>query len=147
MKTLIEKSLAALQAHSTLEYVKDRDIYVTEDIRLIRNQGIYPAIGIKDGGINFQALSGDQDNDTLTLTLAAYVLLAKTGAGIMGDPSTSSKGVLDVAADIIAVLKDNDLGALVETALPVSQGASEILIDDRRFVMMCPVTMKYEQFD
>ena len=147
MKTLIEQTLATLKADARLDYVKERDIYVTEDIRLIRNSGSYPAIGIKDGGISFQAMSGDQDDDILTLTIAAYVLLAKTGAGVMGDPSTNSKGVLEVAADIIAVLKDNTLGDLVETALPTSMGSSEILAADRRFVMMCPVTMKYERFE
>lgn len=143
MKELILASKAALQA--ALSYIKNRDIYVTEDIRLIRNSGGYPAIGIKDGAIDFSTLSSDQDEDSLFITFAVYVQLFKPEAGLMGDGS--KKGVLDVAKDVITTLRNNDLGGLVDTALPSSQAGSEILSDGNLAILMVPVTMHYTQFD
>ncbi|MBU0945510.1 MAG: hypothetical protein KJ804_09090 [Proteobacteria bacterium] len=143
MKELILASKTDLQA--ALSYIKDRDIYVTEDIRLIRNSGGYPAIGIKDGATGFATLSSDQDEESLSITFAVYVQLFKPEAGVMGDGN--KKGVLDVATDVIATLRNNDLGGLVESALPSSQGGSEILGNDNLAILMVPVTMQYTRFD
>lgn len=143
MKAEILASKTALQ--TALTYIKSRDIYVTEDIRLIRSQGSYPAIGIKDGATGFSTLSGDQDDANFSITFAIYVQLFKPEAGVMGDGF--KKGVLDIASDLIATLRNNDLGELVESALPSSQGASEIINDDNLALLMVPVTMQYTRFD
>ena len=145
MKSEILASKTALQETPDLSYIKDRDIYVTEDLRLIRNSGGYPAIGIKDGGISFPTAAGSQDDENFSITFAVYVQLFKQEAGVMGD--THNKGVLEVAEDLIATLKDNDLGELVDTALPSSQGGSEILSDGHLAILMVPVTMQYSRFD
>lgn len=143
MKALLAAIKPALQ--EGLPAIKNRDIYITEDIRLIRSTGGYPAIGIKDGFTNFTTLASDQEELEMTVTLAAYVQLFKPEAGIMGD--NSQKGVLEVAKDIKDLLKNNDLGGLVESALPVSIGASELLTDGNLVIMMAPVTMKYTRYD
>lgn len=143
MKTEILAAKTALQA--ALGYIKNRDIYVTEDIRLIRNSGGYPAIGIKDGATSFSTLSSDQDEDTFSITYAVYVQLIKPEAGVMGDGN--KKGVLDVAKDVINTLRNNNLGGLVDTALPSSQGGSEILADGNLAILMVPVTMQYTRYD
>ncbi|MBL4901106.1 MAG: hypothetical protein JKY62_00450 [Desulfocapsa sp.] len=143
MKAEITASKTALQ--TDLDYIKSRDIYVTEDLRLIRNTGGYPAIGIKDGVTGFANYAADQDDENFSITFAAYVQLLKPEAGVMG--SGSKKGVLDVASDIIASLKNNALGGLVETAFPTTQGGSEILSDGNLAILMVPVTMQYTRFD
>ena len=145
MKDLIRASKIALQ--NELGYVRSRDIYVTEDIRLIRNAGDYPAIGIKDGRTDFATLASDQGEEAMHITFVAYVQLYKPESGIMGEVSTDQKGVLDVAQDIIATLRNNDLNYLVASALPVTQAESEILSDGHRAIIMVPVTMKYTRFD
>ena len=130
MKSLIIATRTSLRAG--IAYVKDRDVFVTEDLRLVRNMGTYPAIGIKDGGITFGAEAGTQDDESLQLSFSLQVKLEKQEAAIMGDTSTSSVGVLDMAADLIA--------------LPVSIGESEILDTDKLQIVMLPVTMKFERY-
>lgn len=143
MKAEISAIKAVLQAG--LSGIKSRDIYVTEDIRLIRATGGYPAIGIKDGTTNFDTEAGDQVEVVQTVTLAAYVQLFKPEAGIMGD--TIQKGVLELAADIIVLLRNNDLGGLADSSLPLSIGASELLTDGNLVIQMAPVVMQYTKYD
>jgi hypothetical protein len=143
MKAELLASKTALQ--TALAYVKNRDIYITEDIRLIRSTGEYPAIGIKDGSTSFATLAGDQDDENFSITFAVYVQLFKPEAGVMG--SGVKKGVLDIAKDVIDTLRNNDLGDLVESALPSAQGESQIINDDNLAILMVPVTMQYTRFD
>lgn len=143
MKAEIDAIKAVLQAG--LSFVKKRDIYVTEDVHLIRATGGYPAIGIKDGTTTFDIEAGDQEEVVQTVTLAAYVQLFKPEAGIMGDGI--QKGVLDLAMDIVGLLRNNDLGGLAVSALPVSIGASELLTDGSLVIMMAPVVMQYTRYD
>lgn len=143
MQVLIESTRSTIR--SGIGYVKDRDVFVTEDIRLVRNAGGYPAIGIKDGGVQFGADAGESGDETLTLTFSLQVKLAKSEASIMGDTSTNSVGVLAFAKDIIELLKDSPPGD-IDTALPVSIGESEILETDNLQIVMLPVTMKFERF-
>ena len=63
----------------------------------------------------------------------------------MGDTSTSSVGVLDMAADLIALLRDKPPAGF-DLALPVSIGESEILDTDKLQIVMLPVTMKFERY-
>ncbi|MBU0665350.1 MAG: hypothetical protein KJ990_12515 [Proteobacteria bacterium] len=143
MKAEISAIKAVLQAG--LSGIKSRDIYVTEDIRLIRATGGYPAIGIKDGTTNFDTEVSDQVEVVQTVTLAVYVQLFKPEAGIMGD--TIQKGVLELAADIIVLLRNNDLGGLADSSLPLSIGASELLTDGNLVIQMAPVVMQYTKYD
>ncbi|MBM9605967.1 hypothetical protein [Desulfopila inferna] len=143
MKQLIESTRATIR--TGIGYIKDRDVFVTEDLRLIRNSGSYPAIGIKDGGINFAFESGDQGDESLQLSFSLQVKLAKSEASIMGDDSTGSIGVLDMAKDVIALLVDT-LPAGIDLALPVSVGESEILSTDNLDIVMLPVVMKFERY-
>jgi len=143
MKSLIIATRTSLRAG--IAYVKDRDVFVTEDLRLVRNMGTYPAIGIKDGGITFGAEAGTQDDESLQLSFSLQVKLEKQEAAIMGDTSTSSVGVLDMAADLIALLRDKPPAGF-DLALPVSIGESEILDTDKLQIVMLPVTMKFERY-
>lgn len=142
MKTLLTNCKARLRAQ--IAYIRSSDIYITEDIRLIRNSGSYPAIGLKDGGVQFAALAGDQDEDTLQLTAAAYVSLQQQEAMLIG--AAGQHGVLDVAEDIIAALKDYTFAGSYDTALPLTQGESEILGEDGQAIMMVPVVMQFTRF-
>lgn len=141
MKSIITKIKARLQ--SQISYVKDSDVYITEDERLLRNQGNYPAIGIKDGGITYNLPAVDTEDDTLNVTVCGYVRLYKPEAAIIGDVSTNRKGVLDLLADIKAALTDYNLDDSVDLALPESETASELLIDERTAIIKKTLTMRY----
>lgn len=142
MLDLIKATKAALQASATLGYTRDNDIFITENIRLVRAAGEYPAIGIKDDGTGFSFMASNQEEDTLGLVVVVYAKLLKpeqavTG-GVLGQP-----GVLEMAQDVVTVLKDNTLGGQVETALPVKAGASEILVSKKLSIQMLPIHFKY----
>jgi len=143
MKTLLLAIKAELQSKVTA--VLARDVYITEDIHLIRNAGGNHALGIKDGGTDFALETSINETDTLTVTIAVYVRLIKDEAGIIGDSATNQPGVLDLASEVIAALKDNTLGGVVDLALPVSVGESVTLATDKLAVQMAPVTMRFER--
>lgn len=140
MKALLTAAKTALQ--TALTYVRNGDVYVTEDLRMIRNYGGYPAVAIKDGGTVFVAESADQRGDTLTLQAAGYVKLHKPEASIMGDDSASEKGLLDIANDIIAAL-DTSFTGLVDLAEVVDIGATEPVYNEAQVLQMITVTMRY----
>ncbi len=142
MLTLLKDTKTRLR--SSISYIRNNDIYITEDIRLVRKSGNYPAIGIKDGGIQFSSLVSVQDDDTLQLTIVAYVSLQKQEAMIIG--TSTYKGVLEVATDIITHLSDHTFNDRFETALPLSLGESEILVEDGKAIMMVPVVMQFVRF-
>lgn len=143
----MEELLAAIKPalQDGMASIKSRDVFITEDIRLIRSTGGYPAIGIKDGATLITTLASDQEELEQTVTLACYVQLFKPEAGIMGD--INQKGVLRLAKDIKGLLKNNPLGGLVESALPVSIGPSELLTTENLAITMVTVTMRYTRYD
>ncbi len=145
MKTLILATQAQLQAD--LSYVRDRDVFITEDEDLIPAQVKFPAVGIKDGSEKYDIETGNQESGELYLDIIAYVRLSKPGAAIMGDASTGKKGVLDIVKDIKASLSGQHLGGIVETAVPVESGGSEAMGDEEEAIQKKRITMKYERFD
>ncbi len=144
MKSLLKAIQTQLK--TSIGYVRNGDIYVTEDIRLVRDSGGYPAIGLKDNGTGFGFLSGDDQEDSLGVVIAVYVKLLKQSAGIMGDASSSNKGLLEIAADVVADLKDNKLGNIVDMALPKNIGASELLVTENLWVQMIPIQIQYTRY-
>lgn len=147
MKNLLAAIKLATQQSETLSYVRDSDIYITENELLLPEALRFPAIAIKDGPIAYKVATQSQENDTLLVKLIAYVQLAKPEAAIMGDEMTGLKGVLDVVADIRTLLKNNRLGSLVDSAWPESETESAILMgDETQAIQMKSLTMRYERY-
>lgn len=140
MKALISAAKTALQ--TALTTVRSSDVYVTEDLGLIRASGGYPAVGIKDGGTDFATEAGNQRGDTLTLKVGIYVKLHKPEAAIMGDDSASEPGLLDLALAVIGAL-DSTLGGAVDLAEPVSVSESRLMFDETRSLQTLDVTMRF----
>jgi len=139
MKTLLKNCKHLLRTE--INDIRSTDIYITEDIRLIRKNGSYPAIGIKDGGIDFAAQATDQDDDSLQVTIVAYVSLQRQEAMIIG--TSRYKGVLEIAEEIITALTDQHFNDQYDSALPLSQGQSEIITDGTTAILMVPVVMQF----
>lgn len=142
MLDLIKAAKAALQASSTLNYARDNDIFITPDIHFIRAAGEYPAIGLKDDGTGFAFMTSYQEEDTLGLVVAVYARLFKPEQSIIGGVS-GQPGVLEMAKDVVNTLKHNTLGGLVETALPVKIGSSQILATSKLSIQMLPIYLTY----
>jgi hypothetical protein len=144
MKALI--SALQTQLQTSLAYVRDSDIFVTEDDRLIPAAVRFPAVGIKDGPIVYEMQTNMHEQHILDVKILAYVQLRKPEASIMGDASTSKKGVLDIIDDIFTALKNNLLSGQADIAWPIGESESELLADEDTAIQMKSITMRYTRF-
>ena len=145
MKDLLTAIKSQLQ--TDLTYVRNSDIYVTEDERLIPEAVKFPAVGLKDGSVEYTSLGRDEDMQSkLYIKIIAYVQLLKPEVSVMGDSATGKKGVLDIIADCIISLKFNKLSGIVNRAVPESETESELLADEETAIQMKSVTMLYERY-
>ena len=145
MKSLLNAIKSELQ--TDLTYVRDSDIYVTEDEDLIPSSVKFPAVGLKDGDITYAIETANQESDELLVDIIAYEQLSKTEASIMGDAATGKKGVLDIIADVKTSLTSNMLNGIVDVAVPVSEGGSEFIGDENEAIQKKRLTMRYEKYD
>ena len=145
MKALLNAIKSQLQ--TDLTYIRNSDIYVTEDERLIPEAVKFPAVAIKDGTVEYKVLGRDEDQESdLLVKIIPYVRLLKPEAAIMGDTATGKKGVLDIIADCITSLKFNKLSGSVNRAVPVAESESELLADEETAIQMKSLTMLYERY-
>lgn len=145
MKSII--AAIKIRLKTDLTYVRDSDVFATEDENIIPAAVKFPAVGIKDGPITYAIETANQESDELMVDIIAYVQLSKPEASIMGDAAAGKKGVLDIIADIKTSLTGYTLGGIVEVAVPVSEGESELLADEEEAIQKKRLTMKYERFD
>ena len=127
-----------------LTYIRPTDVYITEDVRLIHRAGSYPAIGLKDGGINFGQEASDQGDQTYGATVAVYVQLTRQEAAIMG--AVDQKGALEVAADVVSLLKAATFGRF-DAVRVISQSESEILVADGQAIVMLLVRFEFDIYE
>ncbi|OQY41845.1 MAG: hypothetical protein B6240_14690 [Desulfobacteraceae bacterium 4572_87] len=144
MKTLLTAIKAQLQA--SLTYIRDSDIYITPHVNFIPNAARPPCVGIKDGAIKREAIMGDCVVSTMSVSIIVLVQLQKDAASIMGDTTTSKKGVLDICDDIENALNHNLLGITgLQHAYCEASAASEMFGDDRESLQRKIITCNYEK--
>lgn len=145
MKELIEKAKAALQ--DKLEYVRERDIIETPSINFVPPGVKPPCVCIKDGPIKTEELAGGMMRWTMQIKLVVYVLILKKGASLMGDAGTGKKGVLEMAADVHAILDENLLGisGMTKAATVKNEPESEYFGDEKDGVQRKVLTYEYEK--
>ena len=136
------------QLKTSLTYVRDSDIYVTEDERMLPDAMKFPAVGIKDGSVAYTRATKSQEDQELQVKIIVYQELQKPEASIMSDTSTSQKGVLDIIGDVITALKNNLFSGEVDSAFPIAESESEFIGDDeiKRYFQMKSVTMQYFRY-
>lgn len=144
MKNLLNAMKTQLQ--TSLTYVRDSDIVIVEHELAIPESVRFPAVGLKDGAINYAVATQSQETKELFVKIIAYSQLQKPEASIMGDASTSKKGVLDIIADTITALKNNTLSGQADSAFPVSETESEIIDNEEIAIQMKTLTMRYMRY-
>jgi len=145
MKDLLTVIKSQLQ--EDLTYIRNSDIYVTEDERLIPEAVKFPAVGLKDGTIDYSIeTQGANEAGDLAVKIIAYVQLQKPEAAIMGDTATGKKGVLDIIADVKASLRDNKLSGQANEVWLVSETESELLADEETAIQMKSLIMRYVRY-
>jgi len=145
MKALLTAIKSQLQ--EDLTYIRDSDIYVTEDERLIPEAVKFPAVGLKDGAIDYSVdTQGANEAGDLAVKIIAYVQLQKPEAAVMGDTATGKKGVLDIIADTKDSLRDNKLSGQANEVWLVSETESELLADEETAIQMKTLTVRYVRY-
>ena len=143
MKELLTAIKTQLQ--TDLTYVRDKDIFVTEDENLIPDAVKFPAVGIKDGPVERRELAGSMMEYVMGVKVIVYVQLTKPEAAVMGDTATGKKGVLDMEGDVHASLDENLLsitGMQSATAAPLSP-ESELFGDEEEVIQRKVITYQY----
>lgn len=142
-----------------LTYLREASIFITPDLLILPQEITFPAVGIKDGQMDFIQQTDIQDDDRdFTVMLAAYTsLTGPTEALLIGKDraNTDSRavGVLQVLEDIITALKDYrdfDQDGMDEfaSALPVTSPESALIETDKNLsLIMRSVIFKYKRFD
>lgn len=145
MKALLNSIKSQLQ--TDLTYIRDSDIFITEDERMIPEAVKFPAVGLKDGNIEYNvATQGADESSELFVKIIAYVQLMKPEAAIMGDTSTGKKGVLDIIADIKESLRENKLSGQADEVWIMSETESELLADEETAIQMKSLIMRYVRY-
>lgn len=142
MKSLLTAIKSQLQTDIT--YVRDREVYITEDEDLIPGEVKFPAIGLKDGPVTRKELAGGMWEVTLFVDVIVYVGLEKAEAAVMGDAASSQKGVLDIEDDILSSLDDNllDISGMQEAFAGDSE-SSQTIGDEKDALQKKKTTFKY----
>jgi len=137
MKPLLTAIRSKLRAD--LSYVRDRDIFITEDEALLPRQVKFPAVALKDGDVANRLDDKDTIEQQMEVRVTAYAQILKPEESIMG-----SAGVLQMAADITASLQENTLGLTgVYDAFAVSEEASETFGDEQEMIQKKTVVLRY----
>ncbi|MBN1830290.1 MAG: hypothetical protein JW884_14250 [Deltaproteobacteria bacterium] len=144
MKDEIDGVKNALRNASVLSYVRDADIFITENEYLIPNSVKSHAIGVKDGREIRRELPGGMMERTINVKVIAYVQLVKPGAALMGD-AAGKKGILEMSHDIDTVLDENllDIDGM-QSAFCRDIEESDTIGDDDTGDVFVKKTMLYE---
>lgn len=148
MKELITEIQDQLQEDTNLSYIADDSIFVSIDENIIPEVVTFPAIGIKDGNIQYNFEEGETWEPNYYVDLIIYTLMTATDLCIMGDgtDTNTTYGVLKIADDIHASLIDNFLSITgIELALPISEKASEALIMGDLALQKKVITYRYRK--
>jgi len=149
MKALLTAIKSALQASSDLNYITDTNIFITADEDLLPITLVeFPAIGIKDGAIDFAVEEGADWESNYTVDLIIYQLLKSGDVSIVGQTSPKVYGVLEIADGIHATLFNNKLGISgMEVALPSGEGPSEWMEGNDISIIKKRVTYQYRKLE
>jgi len=148
MKALLTAIQSALKASTDLAYIADANIFITADENLIPITVGFPAIGIKDGAINFLIEEGADWESNYAADLIIYQLLKSGDVSVMGQTDPRVYGVLEIADGIHATLFDNKLSiAGMEVALPSGEGPSEWMESSDISIVKKRITYQYKKLE
>ena len=133
------------QLRTDLDYVRNSDVFVTEDDNLIPSAVKFPAVGLKDGPVQRIEMMGGMMEYRMTVKIIALVQLTKPEAAIMGDTSTGKKGILDLETDIHESLDENLLSitGMTSAVALANQGESEVFGDETEVIQRKIITYQY----
>lgn len=147
MKDLLTAIKSRLQTDTTLDYVRDCDIFIASAENTIPLNSLkFPAIGIKDGVIRNENKLCKNYLQWAQVHIIGWVQVLKVEDSIMGN--NSQKGLLDLMGDIFTSLIDNRLGYIsgdgqIMSAFPINESASNYWNDESLMVQWKIITFEY----
>lgn len=143
MKELLAAVKQALQTGLAAR-LRPQDVYITPALELIPNGVKAPAVGIKDGPVRRSELASGMLDVDLTVEVALFAQVLKPESSVMGDPATGQPGVLDLAAEVHAILDENTLGiAGMLDAFSPSESGSETVGTEAEMFQRKIITYRY----
>lgn len=144
MKTLIDTIATALKNAESLSYITDTNIFVTPDADIIPYSCSFPALGIKDGPIEYRPLTNIRREVTYNVDVIIYVKLTEGETPITGQTTPRIYGVLEIASDIDGLLSENYLSITgMEQAWLVNEQASRTIGYDELVLQQKIMTFQY----
>lgn len=98
------------QLQDELDYIRERDIYITPHIGFIPQGAMYPCIGIKVGKNEHSYGAGHSKENEQYVRLAIFQDLAREELSIIGDSGSNVKGLLEINEECIEALENKKLG-------------------------------------
>lgn len=148
MKELIQAIQTNLRSAGGLSYIADANIFITPDENLLPISAGFPAIGLKDGAINFLIEEGADWESNYAVDIIIYQLLKTGDISIVGQTTPKVYGVLEIADGIHATLFDNKLSiAGMEVALPAGEGSVEWMESNDISIVKKRVTYQYRKLE
>ena len=144
MKPLLAAIESALQGG--ISYMRDSDIYVTDDLYRLPGGVKFPAAAVKDGIVAVEERAGGMWVLTMNVSVAVFVRSHKEAEAVMGNADTGAKGILDCEADVIGTLSENllDLEGVVLARWAGSE-ESEKFEDEQEAIQMKVIKFTYEK--
>lgn len=136
----------ALRNAAGLAYIADRDIFITFDVTFLPFDAGFPAIGIKDGNVDFALEEGRAWEKTINIDLIVYQLLMPGDISLLGQAVPRVRGVLEIARDVHSVLFDNRFAIVgLESAVPLNERSVESLEGTDVALLKKRITYQYRQ--
>lgn len=141
MRDLLLAVKAQLQNEATLNFVRDCDIYITEDEYLLPKSANFPAIALKDGHIINLPGTNLNYQQQADLRVTGYVSIKKPEESIVGQ-----KGVLALMELAVACLINNCLSISgVHSVFPHAEEPSELFGDEKNMIQKKTIVMRYSR--
>lgn len=131
MLTLVKAIRTALRDAVSLDYIRDKDIFVTPHVNFIPPMVKDSFIGIKDGRIDNKEETCGVVEKTGPVIVSVFVRLIDFEKAMIGEASSGTIGVLEAAADVAAVLRGNLLNITgMQAAVVNTEDASDMFLRD-----------------
>ena len=142
MRELLLAIQNALQESSTLNYIKDSNIYIVELDNMIPSSSKFPLIIIKDYGENSDQQISHRFYKKSRIQIKIFNRLYEVG------DSAKNKGILEIEEDVLDILLGNSLSICeIYSAFPIIQErTTSINLTEKDTISYKTLIMEYESY-
>jgi len=141
MKDLLVAIKEQLQTDATLEYIADTNIFIVPDEDIIPITATFPAIGIKDGAVEYVMDTETSWIITKQAGVIIYQQLKQGESPIIGYDDPKIYGILEIAAAIYTSLNENNLSLsgmydarCIEESESETVGFKELVLQKKKLI-------------